>query len=1693
MEEHPMGQRLDPFSMISKARSLLFPVLIVSVLFAHAPVEAAAPADPSADGPDWASLSIGFEELFVPTTATSRKEDAALERAILSYRERAKVDDFRALENFLAGYPHSGWRVALLTNLGLSYYRYGYFSKAIDAFERAWREGREATEPKAKALVDRAVGELLKMHARLGHSEQLAALLNDVGRRGLTGPATELSTGAREGLWTMHNNPGIAYLCGPMALKNLLVALGVPLERLAFLDDYRSGPHGVTLAQVGQLAAEAKIPYRIVHRRRGQPIPVPSVIHWKVDHVATIVAEKQGRYEIEDPTFGLGRLSVTREAIDAEGTGFFLVPGEQPDLPWRIATADETNRIKGMGYTTSNLGSATTPQDDKTKGDHCGGGMCDYNFTEMLVSLNLNDRPVGYAPPIGPPVYARVTYNHREMSQPANPNFFNVGPKWTLNWLSYIQEYPSAICNGLSRYVAGGGSICYSFDDKTSSFVREARDASLLVMTATNPVVYQRQLADGGVEVYGQSDSAAPGSRRIFLSQIVDPAGNALTFSYDNRLRLTSITDATNRVTTLSYGQSGQPLLVTKITDPFGRYAQLNYDSMGRLFLITDVLGLTSKFMYDAANPSFIDSMTTAYGATQFYAPSDAQDQHPPYGTPNSWRTLCATDPRGYTEALQFSINSLINVTEMQIPTTGLYSPQTPLNNAFLQTRNTLYWDQHALQAQDPAQNICSDKGDFLIHWNAPGPNPRIKHWHHLGFTGINTFTTADTIESIKYPLESRIWFEYPGQRDVSRQGLPGGGTVLASAISPTLDKPTFIGRVLDGGSSQTTQLAYNDLGHITSIGDPVGRQTTFFYDPKNQIDLMAIYQGSDPIASFGPYNSQHRPASYTDAAGQMTKYAYNPAGQLTQITDPLGEPTTFNYDLLGYLLSIVNANGKIQTSFTYDCCGRIATRTDSEGYTVTYGYDNMDRLTSETYPDGTSRTYTWDEPGRPLDLHTITDRLTRRTTYQHDAVRNLVAVTDPLGNTTKFDYWENGKLKSMTDPNGFTTRWDIDDEGRVIAKHYVDNSTITYTYEPSTSRLQSVTDALGQTKLYSYYHDDRISNINYQNAKFNTLSSSFVYDDFYPRLTNVVINGANTDYFYVNVGALGANQLLSENHWSEGHGISYVYDELGRLKGRTVDGDTETFSYDAIGRLATHQDDLGQFAISYLGQTPQVMGLHRLGPPGAVRTDWSYDTNLNDRRLKSITNSGTARSYTYTTQPEEGVTGIIETVQGLATRNWSYDYDDDNRLLSATFGPALNPRLSPIFQSTYGYHYDSADNLDSISLRGLFGVQNTVFTFDGLNELTSGNAHYDLNGNLVEDNLHTYDWDAENRLVAIFYKNSPGAFTSFKYDGFGRRISISESTFSTSPSQISTTTLQYVWCGEVLCEEAQPPTTSPALTARRYFTEGEVRPQFPLTRRFYYGTDHLGSIRNVMDATTGQNLQAYDYDPYGRDITTQLEYPAYSTDFRYAGMFYHQPSGLYLTHYRAYDPRYGRWLSRDPYGEFIVDLADEGRFEVNLYPYVLDNPLKYTDPTGECPWCIAAIIGGLGSAAIDLASQLMRNGGNWQCVDVAEVGIAAAEGALLSGLGPEGFLLGRGGAKAVQYGYSETAGVLNSGTVRFGWGYRASTNSNVLRVGAGLTHYDLPFVETAPLANPFRSGAIGAVGAGALNGSGCGCSAGGP
>ncbi len=182
-----------------------------------------------------------------------------------------------------------------------------------------------------------------------------------------------------------------------------------------------------------------------------------------------------------------------------------------------------------------------------------------------------------------------------------------------------------------------------------------------------------------------------------------------------------------------------------------------------------------------------------------------------------------------------------------------------------------------------------------------------------------------------------------------------------------------------------------------------------------------------------------------------------------------------------------------------------------------------------------------------------------------------------------------------------------------------------------------------------------------------------------------------------------------------------------------------------------------------------------------------------------------------------------------------------------------------------------------------------------------------------------------QNRLVQITrWTNGMHLASQFTYDGFGRRVKDVELN-----NGVVTSTKNFVWDGDQLCEERDGNDN----VTKRFLTEGEQIGGV----NYYFTFDHLGSIREMIDAN-GSIRARYDYDPYGRRTKLQGDLDA---DFGFTGYYVHQPSGLQLALYRAYDADVGRFINRDPIGE------DGG---LNLYDYVGNDPAGTIDPLGFDP-----------------------------------------------------------------------------------------------------------------------------------------------
>jgi RHS repeat-associated protein len=176
----------------------------------------------------------------------------------------------------------------------------------------------------------------------------------------------------------------------------------------------------------------------------------------------------------------------------------------------------------------------------------------------------------------------------------------------------------------------------------------------------------------------------------------------------------------------------------------------------------------------------------------------------------------------------------------------------------------------------------------------------------------------------------------------------------------------------------------------------------------------------------------------------------------------------------------------------------------------------------------------------------------------------------------------------------------------------------------------------------------------------------------------------------------------------------------------------------------------------------------------------------------------------------------------------------------------------------------------------------------------------------------------------------------------------------------------------------------------------------------YYYHADRLGSS-SVMTDWEGDVVQHYGYTAFGKERYVQ-EADAFKVTSRYTGQKLDEDTGLYYYGARYYDPELGRFIQPDS----VVPTANTSQ-SLNRYAYVVNNPLKYDDPTGHGNFfkefigtiitvalCLA--LGGpwyymLAYAAIGSGVSTLVNGGTFASfaigmgISVAAMGIASPFG----------------------------------------------------------------------------------------------------
>jgi RHS repeat-associated protein len=227
----------------------------------------------------------------------------------------------------------------------------------------------------------------------------------------------------------------------------------------------------------------------------------------------------------------------------------------------------------------------------------------------------------------------------------------------------------------------------------------------------------------------------------------------------------------------------------------------------------------------------------------------------------------------------------------------------------------------------------------------------------------------------------------------------------------------------------------------------------------------------------------------------------------------------------------------------------------------------------------------------------------------------------------------------------------------------------------------------------------------------------------------------------------------------------------------------------------------------------------------------------------------------------------------------------------------------------------------------------NTAWTYSGsAGVAASGGTFTNSNGDAPDENQVAFV-EKNGSLKQTFAIASGNHMLSFQV---AQAEGVNESSQQLRVSLLGppTSTKSFVWSGNTIAEERD---VSGANVKKRFFAEGEQRVGGSDAGNYLYSRDHLGSVREVTNASGILKAQ-YDYDAWGNQVVVSGNM---SFDFGYTGHYRHAASNLYLALYRAYDPSLGRWLSRDPIGE-------EGG--MNLYGYVENNPVNLVDPLGLRP-----------------------------------------------------------------------------------------------------------------------------------------------
>lgn len=1085
------------------------------------------------------------------------------------------------------------------------------------------------------------------------------------------------------------------------------------------------------------------------------------------------------------------------------------------------------------------------------------------------------------------------------------------------------------------------------------------------------------------------------------LAASIDSRGQRTDYEYDALNRLVRETGPdpdgpgplTPQTTEWRYDQAGN---VTSQIDTLGRITEYAYDRLGRRIRITE------------SDPDGLGPLTPPVTEYTFDA---------------NGNLILTRDALGRVVTCEYDARN------RRIATIGPMVVDAAGRETYPTTRYVYDADDHPIQVSDPEGRVTRSEYDERGRLVAETQEDRAGGTLVL-HTRRYIYDAADRLVAQIDENGKRADYVYD---DLDR---------LLQEISPDPDGPS-------GPLSRAiTSYTYDAVGNRLTGVDPRGNElnavaqftTTYQYDNRDR-----------PIAETGP-----DPDGTGPLLPSVTRYAYDAAGNRTQVTDARGCTTDYAYDGLNRLTEVTDpdatctpsATGRPVTHYGYDQAGNLRFITDARGNQIERQYDALDRQVKTV--DSLGGVYQWQYDAAGQVIAQI-DELGRRTSYEYDSLGRRVETTDQLNQTSHVVYDLAGNKVSTTDASGETTRAFYDDLGRLT--RFVDGQGGVSRYEYDlVGNLVAIADAAGNTTRFRYDGRNRLVAETISLPEGDAVRS-YTYDVSDNHTSTTDRNGRTTRYSYDAV-----NRLISEE-WLNADGtalntITYAYGATDLLTRISDSYATDSYTHDglenrtSVSNAGTPGAPAVVLTYAYDGESNLISRVDTIGGAAAGRIDYTYD-ELN--RLSRISHRGngvgTKRiDFAYDLASQWTRLSRYDDLDGthlIASSDYTFDaagrlqqlvHRRANQEVLAdyawTFDAAGRVTRATSPDGTTAYQYDAADRLVGADHSYQADEQ---YSYDALGNRTNSGYQTGVYNRLLSDGTHTYEYDREgNRTKRT--ETATGRVTEYEWDYRNRLVRVVERTSSAGP--ITTETL-YVYdaLDKRIAKSVDPDGTGTlAASVERYVYDGEnlayvFNDAGALLTRYLYGpaadqllaeedaaghvrwalADRQGSIRDVIDSS-GAVLNHIVYDSFGR-VTSQTV-PPQGIRFLYTGREFDAETGLYNYRARYYDAALGSFLSEDPLGLRTNAL--------NLYSYVGASPTQATDPTGREAWVEDAGYYAQ-SNAFRLAETFMNTS------QAMAMGVVAAPAMAAIG-GGVGFVAGLGGYVATPEIAMAVSGYVQSG-----------------------------------------------------------------